>query len=239
MSNLIKCPSCAKEVSPEAPTCPNCGSPVKKKTGCLEIIGFCIVGFIGLCVLAAMLGKSDNPASSPGGGQSASPGAPVSAPAPEIVLPVEQQQLAGVVVPYIKQYEAAPNELKKSALRSARRKALADALQTFEFTDWVGTIVTMETTSEGKAHLAIKLQSTPIKVQNWNNELSDLGSNTLIAKGSELFNAVAELAVGNLVRVSGTFRKGAKDHIDEQSVTEEGSMTEPEFTVKFSKIAKY
>jgi len=239
MSNLIKCPSCAKEVSAEAPTCPSCGSPVKKKTGCLEVIGFCIVGFVGLCVLAAMLGKTDSPPSTTGGGQSAPDAVPVSAPTAEIVLPVEQQQFVGVVVPFVKQYEAAPNELKKSALRSERRKALASALQTFEFTDWVGTIVTMETTSEGKAHLAIKLQSCPIKIQNWNNELSDLGSNTLIAKGSDLFNAVADLAEGKVVKVSGTFRKGAKDHIEEQSLTEDGSMTEPEFTVKFSKVSKY
>lgn len=27
--SLIKCPECRKEVSSEAPTCPNCGSPIK------------------------------------------------------------------------------------------------------------------------------------------------------------------------------------------------------------------
>ncbi len=28
---LINCPACEKEISPNAPTCPNCGEPIKKE----------------------------------------------------------------------------------------------------------------------------------------------------------------------------------------------------------------
>lgn len=156
-----------------------------------------------------------------------------------VAIPAEQQQFHNAVLPFIAQYQVAPNELKKSALRSERKSALANTLKALEFNEWIGTIKTMETTSEGNAHLVIRLEGTPVRIQNWNNELSDIGSKTLIPKNSELFKAVAELAVGNRVKVSGTFLTGDKDHIEEHSLTEAGSMTEPEFTVKFSKVTKY
>jgi hypothetical protein len=51
---LIKCPDCGKDVSPSAPTCPFCGSPVKKKLdqkkanlGCLLLLSpFIVIGFM-------------------------------------------------------------------------------------------------------------------------------------------------------------------------------------------------
>jgi hypothetical protein len=53
---LIKCPDCGKDVSPGAPTCPFCGSPVKKKLdqkkanwGCLLLLSpFIVIGFMYL-----------------------------------------------------------------------------------------------------------------------------------------------------------------------------------------------
>jgi len=34
-----KCKDCGNQVSTRAKQCPNCGAPVKKKTGCLGVIG--------------------------------------------------------------------------------------------------------------------------------------------------------------------------------------------------------
>lgn len=33
-TKLINCPACKKEVSSEAPNCPNCGQPINTKTKC-------------------------------------------------------------------------------------------------------------------------------------------------------------------------------------------------------------
>ena len=157
-----------------------------------------------------------------------------------VQVPPQQQAFTDVVIPFIDKYEAAPNELKKSALRSDRKTAIANVFSgSLEFTDWIGTIKTMETTSEGNAHLEIKLYRTAIQIENNNNEVSAaLGDKTLIAKGSELFNKVSELAEGTQVKVSGMFQKGRLDFIDELSLTEKGSMTDPAFAVKFIKIEK-
>ena len=230
-SSLIKCPSCSKDVSREAPTCPNCGAVIKKKVGCLKIIAICFGAFFGLCVLAGIIGgrssKSGNSSSSSGSGGSA------------IVLPAEQEQLSTVIKPFIEQYRSAPNELKKSALRTDRAKALSDALKSMEFDGWVGTVERMSTTTQGKAHLEIKLHKSPVSLKNWNNELSDIRGNTLIPQGSDLFRAVSELAKGDRVKVSGRFLQADKDYIMEGSPTERGAMTEPEFIVLFSKAVKY
>jgi hypothetical protein len=49
---LQKCKECGHEVSTKAESCPNCGSPVKRKrgfaAGCLTVIGILmLIGFIG------------------------------------------------------------------------------------------------------------------------------------------------------------------------------------------------
>jgi len=159
---------------------------------------------------------------------------------PNIQVPPQQKAFTDAVTPFIDKYGAAPNELKKSALRSDRKTAIANVFnETLEFTDWIGTIKTMETTSEGNAHLEISLYGAAIQIENNNNEVSAaLGDKTLIPKGSELFNAIANLAVGTQVKVSGIFQKGRLDFIEELSLTEEGSMTDPAFAVKFTKVEK-
>ncbi len=97
----------------------------------------------------------------------------------------------------------------------------------------------MSTTTQGKAHLEIKLHKAPVSLKNWNNELSDIRGNTLIPQGSDLFRAVSELAKGDRVKVSGRFLRDDKDYIMEGSPTERGAMSEPEFIVQFSKAVKY
>ena len=159
---------------------------------------------------------------------------------PNVQVPPQQQAFTDAVIPFIDKYGAAPNELKKSALRSDRKTAIANVFSgSLEFTDWIGTIKTMETTSEGNAHLEISLYGATIQIENNNNEVSAaLGDKTLIPKGSELFNKLSELAVGTQVKVSGIFQKGRLDFIEELSLTEEGSMTDPAFAVKFTKVEK-
>ena len=48
-----------------------------------------------------------------------------------------------------------------------------------------------------------------------------------------------ELKEGDLVSVSGSFLSDDDDYIDEQSMGEDGAMTDPEFTIKISSISKY
>jgi len=160
--------------------------------------------------------------------------------APSANVPQEQVKFIAAIVPFIEKYDSAPNELKKSALRDERKKSIASALNSLEFKDWIGTIKTMETTGDGNAHLQIKLAGSEIVIENNNNEFSAaLGDSTLIKKGTELFNKVADLSEGQNVKINGQFLMGEKDYIQEDSITENGSMTDPAFEVKYLSVDKF
>jgi hypothetical protein len=49
--SLINCKECGREVSSKADQCPGCGARLKKKTGCLKLLGY---GFATLFVLAVI-----------------------------------------------------------------------------------------------------------------------------------------------------------------------------------------
>ena len=154
--------------------------------------------------------------------------------------PQEQEEFVETVESFYKPYDAAPNELKKSSLRVKRRSALSKILPNREISEWVGTLKVMKTNSEGKAYITIKLEgSRSIEVKTWNNMLSDISDNTLIPNGSRLYTQIAELEEGATVMFSGRFLSSKEDFLREASLTERGSMTAPEFIMKFSDVEEY
>jgi hypothetical protein len=93
------------------------------------------------------------------------------------------------------------------------------------------------TNSDGKAYISIRLSgSESIVVKTWNNAISDFEDETLINQGTSMYSALSELSERTSVTFSGDFIPDAKDHIKEASLTEEGSMTEPEFLIRLRTI---
>lgn len=131
------------------------------------------------------------------------------------------------------------NEIQRTALRDARRAALQEAVPSLHVEGWEGTVDEVTTTFDGKATLSIKLPCTA-EVKTWNNTFSDSmdGNSTLVAKGSPLYARLATLSRGTKVRFSGDFiRDSGKDYLRESSVSEAGSMTDPEFIFRFSDVS--
>ena len=62
---------------------------------------------------------------------------------------------------------------------------------------------------------------------------------TLIAKDSILYNKAASLSVGNMIKFNGYFLLSNDGAVAEQSVSEYGSMNEPEFTFMFTDVSVY
>ncbi len=155
-------------------------------------------------------------------------------------IPETQKAFIQAVTSLISEYNAAPNELKKSAVRQKRKKAIKQALNSnYKIVNWVGTLKDMATTSERNAYVSIQPVGCNFRVQTWNNEISDvLSTKTLIPESSPLYKKVAELSEGDKVTFSGSFVSGDDDFVGEQSMTEDGSMTDPEFTVVFNNIEK-
>jgi len=136
-------------------------------------------------------------------------------------------------------YKAAPNELKKSVVRSQRKAGLKKMFgRSKSVSGWTGTIKSMGTNGDGNAYVTIQLTGSKVEVLTMNNAFSDIAYGTLIPQGSAVFNSLANLSVGDKVRFSGRFLAGDKDFIAEMSLTERGSMTAPELVFKFSSLTK-
>ena len=158
-----------------------------------------------------------------------------------ISLPDKETAFIQAIQSVKAEYDAAPNELRKSAVRTKRGKLIQKALGgSRNVSDWVGVLSDMETSGEGKAILEIKLEGTDIQVGTWNNSLSDMFDNTLIPQESPIYSAASQLKEGDRIVFSGTFLPtDANDYVKETSLTESGSMSSPEFILKFKAIKAY
>jgi hypothetical protein len=153
--------------------------------------------------------------------------------------PDDQSQFITIIEDTKNEYESAENELKKSVIRTKRKKLLKQHFSNGKnVSNWLGNLSDMQTNSDGDAYISIKITigSTDMYLQTWNNSFSDIFDNTLIKQNSELFNKISNLQEGELVRFSGRFLNGDADYINEQSLTENGSMTQPEFTFRFKSV---
>jgi hypothetical protein len=152
-------------------------------------------------------------------------------------LPASEREFISIVETFKARYEQAPNEFQKSTLRRERSQAMAMILPDLSIADWIGDISSMHTTQDERGILAVKLRNSSISLQTVNNVLSDAFlSGTLIPHGSPLYEEIANLSVGTPVTFGGRFTLGQLDHVREESITEEGSMTDPEFIFTFTTV---
>jgi hypothetical protein len=161
----------------------------------------------------------------------------------QIDIPDRQQEFLNLISEFSEEYSSAPNDLKKSAVRTKRANSLKELFsKSLSVTNWVGNINEMSTTGEGNAHIQVKLVGVDVSFANTNNELSDLVDKTLINQSSPLFTKVADFSEGDQVFINGVLRTDfdtdeGGDFLDESfSFTEAGSMTDPIFLIKFNDI---
>lgn len=161
--------------------------------------------------------------------------AAIEPPKPSIEISQQQAKFQETVASFYSPYRAAPNELRKSKIRAERRAALQKLMPNRGVKDWIGKLTTMRTTGKGNAYIEIELEEGMI-VKTMNNEFSDSGLRTLINMESKLFSQIENLQEGDLIKFSGEFGSKEQDYLWETSMTELGSMTEPEFLFRFTAI---
>ena len=153
-----------------------------------------------------------------------------------ITVPSRQASFSKAVTQFIEPYRLG-NAFKKSSLREKRKRAIQDALDnTLIFDGWLAKITHLSTTSMGDfGVLGVVLVDSDISVATSPGYISDI-QGTLIDPTSSLYASLADLEIGSVVKVSGAFLADERDYIYEISMTEKGSLTEPEFLAKFSKV---
>jgi hypothetical protein len=147
-------------------------------------------------------------------------------------MPDDEAKFVAAVSAAQSTYDAAPNDMAKGRTRADRRSAICQALQGgLSANGWVGTIKTLSSNTDGKGVLEISLAPS-LSVETMNNDLSDIGHNTLLASDSPILSAASAMKEGDAVVFSGTFFPSDVDCVEETSLTLEGSMQEPAFILQ-------
>lgn len=200
-----------------------------------------VIAIVALGISGYLLKDSMGTISSPSAGQSSDSSSPsnqnVAANSADLSVPADEAKFIAAVTSARDAYHAAANEMAQGGTRAARRAAICQALANAPAaTGWIGTIQSLSSNTEGKGVLTISL-APDVSVGTWNNELSDIGDDTLLASNSPVFVAASAMKEGDAVRFSGSFIASDVDCTKEQSLTLQGSMEEPAFVFKFASVA--
>lgn len=146
-----------------------------------------------------------------------------------------QRSFCAALTEHAKLYEEAPNDLKRSAVRGARGKALRAAVPRGRVEGWMAEIKTLTTTSQGNAVLEMHLYCLDTKavgIGTWNNEISDVADQTLIRSESPDYAFLSNMSPGQLLTFNGSLIPDDRDGFKEISLTERGSMLEGYFLLR-------
>jgi hypothetical protein len=152
-------------------------------------------------------------------------------------MPVDEAEFIKILVLARGNYDSAKTDFVKGATRPQRAKAICSAFKSPQAKGWIGKLVRLTTNSDGKGVLAIEIAPN-LTIKTFSTELSGIGSQTLVEPDNKLFSALGELSIGDQVKFSGTFFASDVDCFKEASLTMNGSLTSPEFIMRFVGVQK-
>ena len=144
---------------------------------------------------------------------------------------------------FIESYENA-HDVIKPVVRVERRMEFQKAFPGGIVTNWIGTVQAVKAKAGEDAVIHVTLEgSVIVSLKNVDTSWGDrfkTGDTLRIQPGSDLHKKAAELSKGDKLLFSGEFiiRNDWNDYILENSYTEKGSMTDPEFVFRFTEISK-
>lgn len=153
----------------------------------------------------------------------------------------DQIQFHTTIKEFKEKYNDAPNELKKSAVYREMVSFLKSYLQNGKIVNWEGKLTKIGTDEGGKnAYVVIDSEFNDKEIQygTCNNTLSDYGVNSMISLNSSVYRDIEKISEGDEVIFTAKFIADEKRGFNEQSLTEEGFITDPNFTLKFVSIKK-
>lgn len=147
----------------------------------------------------------------------------------------QQTAFAGIIDRSRSEFTAAQNDLAKGAFRQSRADELCQLLKNRSVSNWVGFLSELSSNSDGLGVITIDIGGGT-EVKTWNNDFSDIGDKTMLRSSDPVFKAVINMKIGQPVVFSGKFMKGDADCIAEGSLTQSGSMENPEFIMRFTSL---
>ncbi len=139
---------------------------------------------------------------------------------------------------YWDQYFASSNEIKASDVFNKSREHTCSFASKYgrEFSNWTGTVAKMRTDQGGDKVSIFEITSASQGVTITYRQMD-------IKRGTPLFSILTQLSPGDKVIFDFSFEDeplshNVKECFDETSLTERGSLKEPEFRVAFRNIRK-
>ena len=160
---------------------------------------------------------------------------------PSLDLTDDQQDFVTLVEASMDAYGDAENSIQEGRAREERAEKLcAYFADSFEVHDWQGEVDAIHSANTGHAGIELLIaKNLTLKTASSAMTLSSAKQDTLISEDSPLFETVAGMSEGDTVRFSGAFIEGSeKDCLKEESVTQRGGMTMPEFLFQVTALEK-
>jgi ketosteroid isomerase-like protein len=247
------CHHCGVRLQPEVQFCPECGAATSGTVGIavqpqvevqpsaqaaqrnrrprnLGIVIFILVVFV--IAIAVLNHKSQSDTNSEG----TSNAAPADRP---IILPPLETKFIEIVATAQSDSQQTQNDMQKGGVKAKRDQLICGTMTSSEVQDWIGTVQTIDSNSDGKGVLAISI-APDVLVTTWNNAFSDIEAHTLIEPNSPVFESASAMKPGQLVAFSGNFFLGSDgDCLLESSLTLNGKLQSPDFIFQFSKVSAY
>ncbi|MER2133361.1 MAG: hypothetical protein ABS910_01630 [Arthrobacter sp.] len=149
--------------------------------------------------------------------------------------PADQQAFLDAFEAGKASYENAGTELQRSVALTDRDAQMCAVSGQGNMTNWTGKILEIGANNDGLAHVKIQL-SDGVKVQTWNNALSDLTDNTLIPQNAPFFSTLAGMSEGTLVTFVAQSVPSPSSCLTRSNLTDVFYAIDPNFIVRFSDI---
>ena len=205
------------------------GMPTRKFAALIWLICFVTTG---ICATHSSTWKSDDAVAA------AAPSATQPVQVAEVVaMPTDETAFIDAINKGRDGFHAAANEMAQGGVRAKRKGWICAILGPTKgiVKDWTGEVATLSSNEDGKGVLGLTI-ADDVTVTTTNNDFSDSEFKTLIDPSSDLFQAASALKVGEKVIFSGRFFRSDADCVNEQSLTLEGSITDPAFTFRFTSV---
>ena len=160
---------------------------------------------------------------------------PEPEPEPTLDLPSAEAKFVKTVKKYEAVYDEASTELKRSKTVTDRNNELC-GLTGGSFTGWVGEITEIGSNNDGHAHIEIRIDDN-IRIQTWNNALSDMFDDTLIKSGSKLWEKLSNMDEGTEVKFAGEFVADDEGCVRTTNLTETFGVVDPQFLARFTDVS--
>jgi hypothetical protein len=234
VSNYKVCKHCNQRTLANTSKCSHCGKSIRSVT---KTIGIIVLALISVAVLVEVFSEDQTSSYSPANSQNIMP-IKLDHTKNEIKYPPQQEQFLDEINRSQILFKKVINEIEEFEIKEERDITLRKMLPTFQARDWIGSIETIDITSEGGVILSVSMPNS-VHVATWNNQLSDLFDKTIIPNNSPIYDVIKMLKIGDNIIFSGSFLVNYDGNLYETSLTKKGSVLNPKFIFYFTEVRSY